>query len=99
MVLWEILGFLSERIFCQSHIASLGKHSEAEVWSLITAYRKITAGCNQDPIMFPSSPGHHTMKQGVAHFCYRSQTEEAVRGVSVLAIFLCRQVIKEMQCR
>ena len=67
MVLREILCFLSEQIFCQPHIASVGKHGEAEVWSLTTAYRKITAGCNQDPFMFPSAAGHHTMKQEVAH--------------------------------
>ena len=65
-MLREILGFISEQIFCKPHIASLGKHGEAEVLSLITAYRKITANCNQDPFMFPSAAGHHTMKQGVA---------------------------------
>ena len=63
MVLREILGVLRERIFCQSRIASVGKHGEAKVWSLTTAYRKITANCNQDPFMFPSTAGHHTMKQ------------------------------------
>ena len=45
MVLREILGLLSDRIFCQPHIASVGKHSEAEVWSLTTGCRKITANC------------------------------------------------------
>ena len=66
MMLREILAFLCEGIFCQHHIASLGKQGGAEAWSLTMAYRIIPANCNQHPFMFPSAAGHHTMKQGVA---------------------------------